>query len=283
MAALIVESAADEGLLGLVTRAEHAIIDQTTDPVGVVHIEAIEPTEAHPHAALEAAFVERGGSGVVERLEVHLELATAPTRESLARLIGSAGGVDYTSVCLRDDERELLDVTLHFGSVIKLFGRCTALCAEGLTPGQLGACEHVLSALRIASARREGQLSVPPRRFGARPTVADQVEALWRGRERGLWVELYASTLPMARSVRVALSGSRMLCTVSRQIPESATSIAKDAVALREIAARDLGFEIGVRRWRVENAHGERDEHRPHGPMGGQRVQWSLNWGAKRG
>lgn len=284
MAEIIVESAADEGLLGLVARAERAILEQTTDPVGVVQIEAVEPTEAHPHAAIEAAFVERAGSGVVERLEVHLELATTPTRERLAALIADAGGVEYTSVCLRDGQRELIDVTLHFGSVIKLIGRCTTLCASGLSGAQLGACEHVLSALGIRASESDGELTVPARRFGRPPRVADQVEALWRGRERGLWVELYASSLPVTRSVRVALDETRMLCAVSRQIPERATSIARDAVALREIASRDLGFEVGARRWRVANAHGEREEHRPRQPIGGgQRVQWSLNWGAKRG
>jgi len=110
---------------------------------------------------------------------------------------------------------------------------------------------------------------------------------LFRARERGLDVELYASKLPVTRSVRIALSGPNdatdFICALSRQIPEEATSMARDAVALRDVVGRELDFDFGGRRWLIDNAHGQRMEHRPRGPMGaGARVQWSLNWGAKR-
>lgn len=287
--AIEIGSDPDEGLLGLTARAERAIIDQTTDPVGVLHIVCLEPTDAHPLVVVEAAFVERAGSGVVERLEVHLgiPLPHGPDRETLHALLSDAGGVAFTSVCLRAGERELVDATLHFGSAIKLFGRCTALSGDRLNSDQVSACQHVLLALGLAGREAGGELAVPSRRFGGPPKVAAQVEALMRARERGIDVELYASTLPVTRSVRVALTGTtddtRMLCTVSRQIPVTATSIARDAVALRDIVSRDLGFEIGARRWRVENAHGEREEHRPRAPLSsGSQLEWSLNWGARR-
>ena len=121
MLAIEIESDADEGLLGLTTRAERAVIEQTTDPVGVLRIECLEPTETHPLVVVEAAFVERAGSGVVERLEVHLGMPQpgGPKRDKLEALLGDAGGVAFTSLCLRAGERELVDTTLHFGSAIK--------------------------------------------------------------------------------------------------------------------------------------------------------------------
>ena len=290
---LEIESAEDEGLLGLVTRAEHAVLDSTTDPVGVLRIELVtpdeEPSPEHPLVAVEAAFVERAGSGVVERLDVHLgmRLPKAPEREQLRALLAACGGTAYTSVCLSSDGRELLDLTLHFGSVIKLFGRCTALPGDQLRGEQVGTCQHVLGALGVKSSTRGEELQVAARRLGGPPSSSDQVDALLRARDRGIDVELYASTLPVTRSVRIALTGpadsTDFTCSVSRQIPKDATSIARDAVALRDIVKRELGFDFGGRRWRIDNAHGERAEHRPHGPMGGgARVQWSLNWGAKR-
>ncbi len=284
-----IESDADEGLLGLTTRAERAVIEQTTDPVGVLRIECLEPTASHPLVVVEAAFVERAGSGVVERLEVHLGMPQpgGPKRDKLEALLGDAGGVAFTSLCLRAGERELVDTTLHFGSAIKLMGRCTTLPGDRLSSDQMQICQHVLAAIGLAGREVAGALSVPTRRFGVPPKASALVEALLRARERGVDVQLFASTLPVTRSVRVALTGSaddtRMLCTVSRQIPVTATSIARDAVALRDIVSRDLGFEIGARRWRVENAHGEREEDRPQSPLtGGGPAQWSLNWDARR-
>ncbi len=289
MTSIEIESSADEGLLGLANRAEQAILDGTTDPVGLLRIELVEPGPKHSAVAVEVAFVERRGSGVVERLnvDVAMELPQGPEREKLLAVVQSSGGVDYTSVCLRNSERELTDVTLHYGSRIRLFGRCTALPSEGLDAEAISACSYVLDALGVKASGSGGALVVSGRRFGGAPSSADQVDALLRARERGLDVELYASTLPVTKSVRIALCGpreaTRFLCSVSRQIAEDATSIATEAVALREVVEKQLGFELGARRWRVDNAHGETREHRPHGPMGGgQRVQWSLNWGAKR-
>lgn len=284
-----IESAADDGLLGLVTRAERAILELTTDPVGLLRIELAHPPPDHPQVAVEASFVERGGSGVVERLDVDVAttLAGDPTREKLCALLSASGGSDFTSLCLRSGERELLDVTLYFASAIKLFGRCTALPSGTLEAKDVETCQHVLSALGIKASGAGGDLAVKARRFGGPPSADDQVEAMLRARKRGADVELYASTLPVTRSVRLALGGPAdavaFLCTVSRQLGREATSIAREAVELKTLVERELGFQFGAHRWRVDNAHGEAPEHRPHGPMGGgQRVQWSLNWGAKR-
>lgn len=285
MTTLEIESVADDGLLGLVKRAEQAVLEQTTDPVGLLRIGLVEPGPDFAAVAVEASFVERGGAGVVERLDVDLAkvIEETPPRDQLLSVVGSSGDVAYTSICLRSAERELADVTLHYGWRIRLIGRCTALSASALGSEDVAACQHVLSALGVRSSAADGELRVSGRRFGGAPTSADQVEALLRARERGLDVELYASTLPVTRSVRLALGEGRLLCTVSRQIPADATSIARDAVALRELVEKHLGFAVGAQRWRVDNAHGERREHRPHGPMGGgQGVQWSLNWGARR-
>lgn len=276
---LEIESQADDGLLGLVTRAERAVLDSTVDPVGVLGIELLEPPPDHPHVLVEAAFVERAGSGIVERLEVHVALPASASlaREALVRIVGGAGGVDYTSVCLRDREHELVDLTLHYGARIKLFGRTTALLSDRLGVVDRDKCRYVLEPLGIRG------LEPAARRFGPPPKSEAQVECVFRALERKLDVELYASTLPLTRSARVALSGGHTLCSLSRQIPREATSIARDAVALRDLAAAELGVDFGVNRWRVHNAHGEAHEHRPHGPMGErQRVAWSLNWGAKR-
>jgi len=278
-----IESGAEDGLLGLVTRAEHAVLEQTTDPVGVLGIELCEPPPEHPFVAVEAAFVERAGLGVVERLDVHLGLASAPSRERLLALVGTAGGNQYTSLCLRDSSRELVDVTLHYGSALRVLGRCTALAADGLRAEEVVRCREVLELLGVKCRSEGGELRVSGRRFGGPPSSAAQVDALLAARERALNAELYASTLPVTRSVRVALAEGRLRVTLSRQIPREATSIARDALALRELCERELGFVFGAQRWRVENAHGESEEHRPHGPMGdGQHVQWSLNWGARR-
>ncbi|MBK7578595.1 MAG: hypothetical protein IPI67_00180 [Myxococcales bacterium] len=288
-----IESADDEGLLGLVTRAEHAVLDSTTEPVGVLRLELVRPHDEsspeHPLVAVEAAFVERAGSGVVERLEVHYcRRLDQPVEPSLlAGVLEGSGGSEYTSLCLRDDERELLDATLHFGSVIKLFGTCTALIADRLSPEQVSACRFVLAALGVGLRESGGELTASRRRLGGTPGVSAQVAVIERARERGLDVALYASTLPLTRSARLAIAGptdaARLYVSLSRQIPREATSIARDAVALRELVSRQLAFDFGGQRWRVENAHGERVEHRAHGPLsGGGPVHWSLNWGAKR-
>jgi hypothetical protein len=273
---LEIQSQADDGLLGLVTRAERAVLDSTVDPVGVLGIELADPPPDHPQVMVEAAFVERAGSGIVERLEVHVAGARLE-RDAMVRLFRGAGGVDYTSVCLRDGEHELVDLTLYYGSRIKLFGRTTALLSDRLGVVEVDKCRHVLEPLGL------GELRAAARRFGPPPRTEAQVECVLRARERKLDVELYASTLPLTRSARVAISKDHSFCSLSRQIPREATSIAKDAVALRDLAQAELGVDFGAHRWRVHNAHGEAPEHRAHGPMGdGRRVSWSLNWGAKR-
>jgi hypothetical protein len=299
---LEISSEAEDGLLGLVSRAERAVLESTVDPVGVLTIELVEPRDSNFHLAVEASFVERAGLGVVERLEVHSarSLEGDPDRELLRALLAASGGTAFTSVCLRDTDHELVDATLHFGSALKLMGRVTALSADTLAPEQAEACAHALAALGLG-CRVAGTLHVSGRRLGTPPSVGDQVETLLRARAKGLQVELFVSTLPVTRSVRLAIgreassssggyrgaSGAgqtSIVCTLSRQIPKSATSIARDAVELRQAVEQHLGFGFPAARWRVDNAHGERDEHRAHGPLGGgRRLEWSLNWGAKRG
>jgi hypothetical protein len=74
-----------------------------------------------------------------------------------------------------------------------------------------------------------------------------------------------------------------LVCTLSRRLRPEQSSIASDAVALKDFLARNLTFDPGGHRFRVENAHGDRAEYRPHGPMGErERPEWSLNWGARR-
>lgn len=285
-------SRAGEGLLGLVSQAEQLVLDTTTDPVGILHIELSEvaspPTHAAPIVAVDAAFVERAGSGVVERLEVHvgMELDAAPDVGLCERLAREGGGSEYTSLCLSRGGREVLDFTLHYGSWPKLLGTCTALVSPGLDADDVAGAEEALRALGVSSRRSSDGLGVSRRRFSGPPEPRTQVAALTAARARGFDVELFTSTLPLTRSLRLSLTGPNdrveLVTSLCRQIPKDATSIARDAVALKDLLAEAFGFDIEGRHWRIDNAHGEASEHRTHAPLAGRRLEWSLNWGARR-
>jgi hypothetical protein len=288
---LEIRSEAGDGLLGVVTRAQKAVLTETEDPIGVLGIEAELLTE-DPVAAfgIEAAYGEHLGQGVVERLDVHFvtEAETPPERALLARIFGDFGGTDFTSVCLHraDGSRELLDATLHFSQKVRWWAECTALVADALNEKELEGCRAVVRALGVKHAVSGSTLELAKRQLRAPLGLDDQIAAFEAGVSQGLEVELYCATLPTTRSSRLVArpkDGFELICTLSRKLPAESTSAARDAVALRDFVSEELGLELGGRAWRVENAHGDRREHRPHGPMGdGRRLQWSINFGAKR-
>jgi hypothetical protein len=129
-------------------------------------------------------------------------------------------------------------------------------------------------------------MEIAKRQLRSPLALEDQVAAFESGVGQGFDMELYCATLPTTRSARLVArpnAGFEVIATLSRKLPAESTSAARDAVALREFVSEELELELGDRDWHVENAHGDRREHRPHGPMGdGRRLQWSLNFGAKR-
>lgn len=288
---LEIRSEPGDGLLGVVTRAQEAVLSQTEDPIGVLGIEVVlEPGDPVVAFGIEAAYGEHLGQGVVERLDVHFvtESEQAPARPLLGRIFGDFGGTQFTSVCLHraDGSQELLDATLHFSQKLRWWAQCTALVSDALEKKELEGCRAVVRALGVKHAVSGSTLELAKRQLRAPLGIEDQIAAFEAGVAQGLEVELYCATLPTTHSARLVVrpnDGYQVICTLSRKLPAESTSAARDAVALRDFVTEELGLELGGRAWRVENAHGDRREHRPHGPMGdGRRLQWSINFGAKR-
>jgi hypothetical protein len=284
---LTIESESDEGLLALLTRAERAVLTASDDPVGVIGIEPIAD-EGEPELFIEAAYAERTGRGVVERLDVRVrqQLEQSPGDALLREALAEFGGTAFTNICLSPSGGdELVDFTLHFGSKFRFWSSHTALFAEGMNEAERGHVVAVLGELGVR-ARANGRTLRAPRHALRAPLTIEAQLAAFRAAERaGLRVELYAATLPVARSVRLTLAPEpcELGCTLSRRLLPERSSIASDAVAIRDFVAKHFGIDLGGKSYRVENAHGDRADHRTHGPMGERKsTQWSLNWGARR-
>ena len=293
------DSLPNDGLLGVVSRAQDSVLAASDAPIGVLAIELLERSEGAYRVAspadlaigIEVAYAEHQGAGVIERLEVHVarELAGPPDAGLVKAVLADHGGTEFTSVCLsRPEGGEICDVTLHFSSRLKILAELTALIEPELTPAEIDAAAAVLAELQITAKRRDATFSVPRRALRGGMSTESQTRAFERAVQKHLDIELYASTLPVSRAVRLAArSGeSRWLfaLALSRRLSPESKSAARDAVALRDFVGSRFSFDFGGHRWRVENAHGSRTEHRPHGPLGEHRaLQWSLNWGARKG
>lgn len=290
---LEIRSAPDEGLLGVVTRAQQAVLTQTEDSIGVLSIELGEAPPGELRAiAIEVAYGERLGEGVIERLDLHFAFVTdgPPPTELVAALLGDFGGTGFTNVCLHqpDDSRELADVTLHFSSTLRVFAECTALVGEDLREAELGSCREVLGALGLSPRVHGSSFTLARRQLRRGLGRDDQVRALELALRAGLAVDLYAATLPVTRAARLAArpmdgGGTEVACTLSRRPKPETSSASTDALALREVLKERFDFDFGDKPWRIDNAHAERAEYRPHGPMGNRKpLAWSINFGAKR-
>lgn len=292
-APLEIRSAPDEGLLGVVTRAQKAVLTETEDAIGVLSIELSEPPSGDLRAVgIEVAYGERLGEGVIERLDLHFSFTTPgrPPNELLTRLLRDFGGTGFTNICLCDatGDRELADVTLHFSSSLRVLAECSALVGDDLKESELGSCKRVLGALGLSPRVHGSSFTLSRRQLRRGLALEDQVRAIELGLGAGLAVDLYAATLPVTRAARLAArpgdgEETRISCTLSRRPKPESSSAATDAVALRDVLSERFDFDFGDKSWRIDNAHAERAEYRPHGPMGNRKpLAWSINFGAKR-
>jgi hypothetical protein len=292
------DSDPSDGVLGVVTHAQTAVLAASEAPIGVLTIERMSrhdgeyrvATPAELAVGIEVAYTEHQGAGVIERLEVHVarELTGPPDPALVRAVLADHGGSAFTNVCLRRaDGRELCDVTLHLGSKLAILAQHTALIEPELGASEVEAALAVLHELAIAAKRRGASFVVPRRALRRAPSPEAQARAFDRAVQKGLGIELYASTLPTARAARLSACPvddhwELGLVLARRLYPESG-SAARDAVAIRDFIKARFDFDFGGQRWRVDNAHGERAEHRPHGPVAQrQPLAWSLNWGTRK-
>ncbi len=275
---LVIVSEEKDGVLGLAHRAEHELAERD-ETIGVLGLELQDAGDTA--VGVEVAFAERLGRAVIERLELHFELPQADVlpRDLIEEALGKFGGRDYTNLCLRAEDRELADVTIHFATRFKFFATQTALVGDVASESERKSVSRVLSALGV---RHGEDLSIPKWQIRGRMTVGAQLAAFATLAKEELSGELYAASLPAVRAAHFALTEGRVRSTLTRRLGDDAPSIASDAVQLSEFARERLGLELAGKRWLVSNSAGKREAFQSHAPVESRNVQWSLNWGARR-
>lgn len=306
METISIESEPDDGLFGIVNRAQTAVAgEQKEQPVGVLEIDLDADDPEGTDVQIEAAYANKGARRVLQRLDVHVRapLERASTDKLLADAITQFGGQKFTNMCLAPpgtaEQRsssaeagriaipesglsEALDLTVYFPSRVPFFARNVALLSEALDAQVLDDLAVVLAALGVRGQRRGGALHIARRQLRRPMTREQQIGAYQEASRRKLPVSLYAATLPTKQSMRVAessvqLDGGSTLhfvdCQLSHGLTPDSMTTPSDATRMQKLLTGHFSVELGHRRWKVQNVHGEPGEDRPEPER--YRIKWS--------
>lgn len=298
-----IESESDDGLFGIVNRAQAAVLgEDKKQPVGVLAIDLEADELDGADVQIEAAFAHKGLRRVIQRLGVH---ARAPSdRVASVDLVADAlsgfGGQKYTNICLAAPDaaerrsskadvgriavpesglEEALDLTVYFPSRVSFWAKNLALVGDELDQEVLSGLGAVLAALGVRSRHRGNALLVAAHQLRPLMTAEQQVAAFRAAEKHRLPVSLYAATLPTTQSMRVTVARvklddgtteSYVDCQLSHGLTPESTCTLSDATRMQGVLSRHFGVELGGRRWRVENVHGEPAEAQPRRP-----IKWS--------
>jgi hypothetical protein len=301
-----IESQPDDGLFGIVNRAQAAVSGEgKQEPVGVLAIDLDADKLEGADVQIEAAYAHKGARRVLQRLDVHaraLVKEVAPDK-LLSDAISGFGGQKFTNIVLAPPDTletrssradagriavpesglsEALDLTVYFPSRVRFYAKNLALLSDGLEANVLEDLAAVLGALGVRSRRREATLLIAAQQLRAPVTREQQIAAYQEASRRGLPVSLYAATLPTTQSMRVTeerveLDNGESVAYVDCQLshgltPESMCTLT-DATKMQEILKRHFALELGGRRWKVENVHGEPGDSQPQAT--GHGIKWS--------
>lgn len=306
MESIDIESKADDGLFGIISRAHVAVAGEgKQEPVGVLEIDLAAEQLDGADIQIEAAYAHKGARRVLQRLDVHARTPSGEIESDklLADAISQFGGQKFTNICLAppgtvekrasraDAGRiavpesglpEALDLTVYFPSRVGFYAKNLVLLSDGLAPALLDDVASVLEALGVRSRRRSSALLIATRQLRAPVTQEQQIAAYREASRRGLPVSLYAATLPTTQSMRVAESHVRLEtgatvgyleCQLSHGLTPESVCTPTDAMKMQKILTRHFAVELGDRRWTVRNIHGEAGEDRPE-PTG-HGIKWS--------
>lgn len=307
MESISIESQPDDGLFGIVNRAQAAALGEgKQEPVGVLEIDLDAEEVEGADVQIEAAYAHKGARRVLQRLDVHARALVedvAPD-ELLSDAISQFGGQKFTNIVLAPPGTvetrgsrahagrigvpegglsEALDLTVYFPSRVRFYAKNLVLLSDGLGSDVLDDLAAILAALGVRSRRRDTALLVAQHQLRAPVTRAQQIAAYQEASRRGLPVSMYTATLPTTQSMRVARGSIRLEngatvtyvdCQLSHGLTPEAMCTSSDAMKMQQILERHFGLELGGRRWKVENIHGEPGADRPE-PPGGHALKWS--------
>lgn len=293
MESITIESKPDDGLFGIVSRAQAAVAGKGKQgPVGVLEIDLDAKQLDGADIQIEAAYAHKGARRVLQRLDVHARAVGGDiaTDKLLADAVARFGGQKFTNICLappgtiekrasRADAgriavpesglSEALDLTVYFPSRVSFFAKNLVLLSDDLGPEVLDDVAAVLQALGVRSRRRGSALLIVDRQLRAPVTAGQQVAAYQEAHRRRLPVSLYAATLPTTQSMRVAegrvelASGTGLdyvECQLSHGLTPESVTTPSDAMKMQQILTRYFAVELGDRQWKVQNIHGEATE-----------------------
>lgn len=306
MESISIESTADDGLFGIVNRAQTAVAGEDKQgPVGVLEIDLEPDGQEGTDVQIEAAYAHKGARRVLQRLDVHVRarLDQVEADKLLGDAIADFGGQKFTNICLSlpgttesrgssaeagriqvpgNGVSEALDLTVYFPSRVPFYAKNLALLSDELAPGVLDDLSAVLAALGVKSHRHGAALVVATRQLRGRVTRDQQLAAYREASARKLGVSLYAATLPTTQSMRVAESSARLEdgsllgfvdCQLSHGLTPDTMTTPGDTARMQKILKRHFGLELGKRHWQVQNLHGEPGQDRPEPER--YRIKWA--------
>ncbi len=294
MESITIESQPDDGLFGIVSRAQVAVAGEgKQEPVGVLEIDLDAKELDGADVQIEAAYAHKGARRVLQRLDVHARSVSGKiaTDKLLTDALARFGGRKFTNICLappgtrekrasREEAGhiavpesglpEALDLTVYFPSRVSFYAKNLVLLSDDLGPTVLDDVAAVLTALGVRGRRSDSSLLIPGRQLRAPVTTEQQIAAYQEASRRHMPVSLYAATLPTTQSLRVAegrvelASGASLdylECQLSHGLTPESVTTPSDALRMQYILTSHFKVELANRRWAVRNIHGEATEN----------------------